>query len=79
VNAGFAFDEETQKKYIEVGGQPYLDQGIYGAAGSGYTVFGQVYEGQNIIEAISKVTTDANDRPVERVVIERIKVESYEG
>jgi cyclophilin family peptidyl-prolyl cis-trans isomerase len=76
VQAGYTFDEETQKKYMEVGGQPFLDGGIFGGSNA-YTVFGQVYEGQNIIEAVSKVQTGTSDRPLEAVVIESIKVEEY--
>jgi cyclophilin family peptidyl-prolyl cis-trans isomerase/predicted small lipoprotein YifL len=75
-DGGYRFDEETMKKYIEVGGQPYLDAGIFG--GSGYTVFGQVFEGQDVVEAVSKVQT-ASDRPIQPVIIETVKVEQYQG
>src|SRR4051795_256262 len=37
-----------------------------------HTVFGQVTNGMDVVDAISAVATDAEDRPHERVVIERI-------
>lgn len=56
--------EEAVEKYAEVGGYPFLDRK--------YTVFGQVIEGLDILEAISNVKTDYNDRPHSDVVIESI-------
>lgn len=81
VQAGYSFDDETIAKYKEVGGAPFLDGGIFGGQYA-YTVFGQVYEGQNIIETISKVETTPNSSnekssPVTPVIIESIKVETY--
>ncbi|MDR0919330.1 MAG: peptidylprolyl isomerase [Oscillospiraceae bacterium] len=76
-NGGYTFDEATQKKYVEVGGQPFLDKGIFAGPGTGYTVFGQVFEGQDVIEAVSKVETDGGDKPVQGVIIESVKVEQY--
>jgi cyclophilin family peptidyl-prolyl cis-trans isomerase len=77
-DGGYRFDDETMKKYVEVGGQPYLDQGIFAGKGKGYTVFGQVFEGQDVIEAVSKVQT-ASDKPIQPVIIESVKVEQYQG
>jgi cyclophilin family peptidyl-prolyl cis-trans isomerase len=37
-----------------------------------HTVFGQVTNGMDVVDAISAVETDAGDRPHESVVIERI-------
>src|SRR5947208_11747945 len=37
-----------------------------------HTVFGQVTNGMDVVDAISAVATDAADRPHESVVIERI-------
>jgi peptidyl-prolyl cis-trans isomerase A (cyclophilin A) len=39
-----------------------------------HTIFGQVTEGYDVVEAISRVNTGAQDKPVEDVVIERIEV-----
>ena len=42
-----------------------------------YTVFGQVYEGMDIVDKIASVSTDSNDKPTTDVVIERIDVMNY--
>jgi peptidyl-prolyl cis-trans isomerase A (cyclophilin A) len=39
-----------------------------------HTIFGQVTEGYEVVEAISKVPTREQDRPQTDVVIERIDV-----
>ena len=39
-----------------------------------HTIFGQVTEGYDVVEAISKVATGAQGRPVTEVAIERIDV-----
>ncbi len=40
-----------------------------------HTVFGQVVEGEDVVEAIGKVATDANDRPRQPVLLEKVTVE----
>ncbi len=40
-----------------------------------YATFGMVTEGMDVVDAISKVQTDANDRPLTEVVIEKIRIE----
>jgi peptidyl-prolyl cis-trans isomerase A (cyclophilin A) len=40
-----------------------------------HTIFGQVVEGFDVVEGISKVQTGAQDRPVTDVVIERVEIE----
>jgi len=39
-----------------------------------YTIFGKVIEGQEVVNAIGRVLTDENDRPLEPVVISRAAV-----
>ena len=39
-----------------------------------HTIFGQVTDGYDVVEAISKVPTGAQDRPVDDVVIERVDI-----
>jgi peptidyl-prolyl cis-trans isomerase A (cyclophilin A) len=39
-----------------------------------HTIFGEVTEGYDVVEAISKVSTGSGDRPSEPVVIERIDI-----
>jgi cyclophilin family peptidyl-prolyl cis-trans isomerase len=40
-----------------------------------YTIFGQVTEGQDIINAIATSPTDPNDRPKTQVVMEKVTIE----
>ncbi|HYX89674.1 MAG TPA: peptidylprolyl isomerase [Gaiellaceae bacterium] len=39
-----------------------------------HTVFGRVTEGMDVVDAISAVATDAQDKPLEPVVIERVEL-----
>lgn len=52
--------ENVDKKYAEIGGLPVLD--------GRYTVFGQVYEGLDIVWKIAQMETDENDAPVSNPV-----------
>lgn len=40
-----------------------------------YTIFGKVVKGQEIVDAIGNTKTNANDRPVEPIIIKEVKVE----
>ena len=55
--------EEMRRDYCTVGGNPHLD--------GQYTVFGQVLSGMEVVDAIQRVETDGNDRPLEDVRILR--------
>lgn len=44
----------------------------------GYTVFGRVVEGMDVVDAIAAVETDQNDNPVERVEMKSVKVVAKE-
>ncbi len=68
---GYTFTEEAQKLYKENGGTPFLD--------GGYTVFGQVYDGLDIVMEAQTVETDDRDKPVEDLIIEKVTVEEYDG
>ena len=39
-----------------------------------HTVFGQVYEGMDVVDAIANVPCGRNDKPAEDVVIESITI-----
>lgn len=57
-------------KYDEVGGVPFLD--------GGYTVFGQVFEGMDVVRAIAAVETNPeNDKPLTQVMMESVTIEEY--
>ena len=55
---------EMREVYKQVGGSPHLD--------GQYTVFGEVVSGMDVLEAIQKVATDENDRPLEDVRMLRV-------
>lgn len=57
--ANVKYTEEQRTIYKTIGGTPQLDQG--------YTVFGEVYEGLNIVDSIAQVKKDAQDRPLQDV------------
>ena len=52
--------------FITVVPTPWLD--------GKHTIFGKVVDGMNIIEDISKVKTDRNDKPLQTVTIKKIKI-----
>lgn len=68
---------EVWDVYAENGGSIHLD-GAW-RYGGGHTVFGQVFEGLDVVEKISKVETDMNDMPVSAVSIKSIEIKAYEG
>ncbi len=59
----FTFSEEQIKAYTTIGGTPHLDES--------YTVFGEVYEGFDVIDEIAKQNVDKNNRPLNNI---RMKV-----
>lgn len=69
------FTDEVLQYYQDNGG--YM--GLEYVFGSPYTIFGQVYEGFDTLDAIAVVETDASDKPVENVVIESITIEEYKA
>ena len=75
--------DESQASYLKQGGYPeklieeYKTQGGYLSLYLQYTVFGQVYEGIEIVDKIAAVEKDGNDKPLEDVIIESIEVTEY--
>lgn len=56
---GHAFTKEERDVYKTIGGAPHLD--------GNYTVFGEVYEGLDVVDKIAAVKTGYADRPVEDI------------
>ncbi|MBR3772706.1 MAG: peptidylprolyl isomerase, partial [Clostridium sp.] len=66
-----AYNDVVVDNYLKQGGCLYLS--------GGYTVFGQVYEGLDVVDAIAATETDGGDKPTQDVIIESIEVSEYEG
>lgn len=62
------FPAEAVEAYAAVGGTPHLDYH--------HTVFGQVYEGLDVVDAIAAVKTNSQDKPLEDVTILGIDIET---
>ena len=60
----------TSQFYINHTDNAFLD--YESSANPGYTVFGQVIEGLETVDAIAAVATDAGDKPLETVTIESV-------
>ena len=68
--------DEIKAKYNETGGTPSLD--------GGYTVFGQVFEGFDVIDSISDVAVKENaggelSEPITTITIKTVKITEYAG
>lgn len=68
----YGISSEVIEQYKEMGGgAPWLD--------GAHTVFGQVFEGMDVVDAIAAVKVNANSKPFEPVTIESIDIIEYEG
>ena len=67
----YSCTESAANAYSTYGGAPWLD--------GGYTVFGQVYDGLDVIFKVQQVETDGSDKPLQNVIIESMTVEEYDG
>ena len=73
---GYAFPENVKEKYKEVGGAPSLD--------GGYTVFGQVFDGMDVVQKINEVEvrndgSASSSKPINQVMIEKVEIVKYKG
>lgn len=57
-------------------GTHFLDHPANGGAAEGYSVFGQLYDGFDVLDAIAGVRVDFNDRPYEDVTILSVSIET---
>ena len=61
---------EVVSAYQTAGGAPYLDYTD--------TVFGQVYEGMDVVDAIAQTGVDENQKPTEDITINSVTISTYE-
>ena len=61
--------EAVVTAYQAVGGAPYLD--------NLNTVFGQVYDGMDVVDAIAAVECGEDDRPLEDVIVNSVTIGTY--
>jgi len=58
---GHVFTKEARETYKTIGGTPHLD--------GGYTVFGELLSGFDVLDKIASVKTDTHDKPLEPVTM----------
>ena len=63
---GIKMPAEIREYYKTIGGTPHLD--------TQYTVFGEVVEGMDVVNAIAAVETNKDDRPLVDVRILKMKI-----
>lgn len=63
------YPDEIVDVYENLGGTFWLD--------GKHTVFGQVFEGMEVVDEIASVKVDFRDKPIEDVVIESAKIVEY--
>ncbi|MFI3173587.1 MAG: peptidylprolyl isomerase [Bacillota bacterium] len=72
-NIGDIFTEAKLDYYEKTGGQIELEY-IFGNM---YSIFGQVFSGIEVVDAIAQVETGEADKPVEDVIIESVEITTY--
>lgn len=70
--------EDVYKLYEENGGNIHLDGAL--RASGGHTVFAQVIDGMDVVDAIAKVEVNAEDnKPITDVKLESVEITTYQG
>lgn len=69
---GMEFDDKAKDNYAKIGGTPWLFER--------HTVFGQVYEGYDVLDAVARVekADEQAGIPVNEVIIDTIRIFEYD-
>lgn len=71
IKSRYGVSDEIVELYKKMGGgAPWLD--------GHHTVFGQVFEGMDVVDAIAAVPVDSKSKPLDDVTIVSIRIEEYE-
>jgi peptidylprolyl isomerase len=62
----FVMPDVRRDAYKTIGGTPFLD--------GAYTVFGEVLEGMEVVDAIAATATDSTDKPVQDIRILKVRI-----
>ncbi|MGI6270312.1 MAG: peptidylprolyl isomerase [Candidatus Howiella sp.] len=73
--SGYGYDKTLSTAAQEL----YCEKGGYFPLDGDYSVFGQVFEGLDVVDAIAGVETNANDKPLKDVVMTSVELMAYEG
>lgn len=68
--------QEYRSFYEKNWGNPYLD-GYYNIAQRGHTVFGQVFDGMNVVDKIVSVSVDSGNKPLTAIKIIKAEITVY--
>jgi peptidyl-prolyl cis-trans isomerase B (cyclophilin B) len=71
------YSEELINAYVKNGGTPFLDGYTPWEGATHHTVFGQVYEGMNVVDKIANVKIGENDKPVKDIKILSIEIRKF--
>lgn len=69
--------DEVWEAYETYGGNVHLD-GAYRRSG-GHTVFGQIFQGMDVVDKIAAAVTDSNYKPVVDICIQSVEITTYQG
>jgi peptidyl-prolyl cis-trans isomerase B (cyclophilin B) len=63
------------QEYNSAGSQFFIMHEDYKSLDGQYSAFGKIFEGQDVVDSIANVDTDANDMPLENVTINSIEID----